>query len=229
MGLFSATVKLIAPIFIVTSPITSYLDQIHSIHRTRSSAGFSLDIPLIMLLASILKVFYWLGSRYALSLLLQALLMIGMQSLLLHVALRNRPLSVSTHTPFAGEKAESSGRLYDFWRWRPVRPYWVFLAYFTLALVVLQVLGNGSESYTQLQGSVALTIEAALPLPQLLSNQRRRGCKGFRPSVVVNWLVGDVFKLSYFFLSGGGEVPLAFKACAVFQFLCDLGLGVQYL
>lgn len=40
---------------IATSPITSYADQIHSIHRTRSSAGFSLDIPLIMLVASILK------------------------------------------------------------------------------------------------------------------------------------------------------------------------------
>lgn len=40
---------------LITSPITSYADQIYSIHRTRSSAGFSLDIPLIMLVASILK------------------------------------------------------------------------------------------------------------------------------------------------------------------------------
>lgn len=40
---------------IVTSPITSYADQIYSIHKTRTSAGFSMDIPLIMLVASILK------------------------------------------------------------------------------------------------------------------------------------------------------------------------------
>ena len=40
---------------LITSPITSYADQIFSIHRTRSSAGFSLDIPLIMLVSSILK------------------------------------------------------------------------------------------------------------------------------------------------------------------------------
>ena len=45
----------IAPIFIVTSPVTSYADQIYSISKSRSSAGFSLDIPLIMLVASILK------------------------------------------------------------------------------------------------------------------------------------------------------------------------------
>jgi len=40
---------------IISSPITSYADQIYSIHRNRSSAGFSLDIPLIMLVASITK------------------------------------------------------------------------------------------------------------------------------------------------------------------------------
>jgi hypothetical protein len=40
---------------LITSPVTSYADQILSINRTRSSAGFSLDIPLIMLVASILK------------------------------------------------------------------------------------------------------------------------------------------------------------------------------
>lgn len=39
----------------MTSPVTSYADQILSIHRSRSSAGFSMDIPLIMLIASILK------------------------------------------------------------------------------------------------------------------------------------------------------------------------------
>lgn len=48
-------IKNIAPLFIATSPVTSYADQIYSIHKTRSSAGFSLDIPLIMLVASILK------------------------------------------------------------------------------------------------------------------------------------------------------------------------------
>lgn len=40
---------------LISSPVTSYADQILSIHRNRSSAGFSLDIPLIMLVASILK------------------------------------------------------------------------------------------------------------------------------------------------------------------------------
>ena len=45
----------IAPFFIIMSPILSYSDQAISMRRNKSSAGFSLDIPLIMLVASLLK------------------------------------------------------------------------------------------------------------------------------------------------------------------------------
>jgi hypothetical protein len=55
MGFIKWAVTHVAPVFLVTSPITSYADQIWSISKKRSSAGFSLDIPLIMLVASILK------------------------------------------------------------------------------------------------------------------------------------------------------------------------------
>jgi hypothetical protein len=45
----------VAPFFIVMSPILSYADQIVSMYRNKTSAGFSLDIPLIMLVASLLR------------------------------------------------------------------------------------------------------------------------------------------------------------------------------
>lgn len=54
-SLLKWTIAHIAPVFIVTSPVTSYADQIWSMNKNRSSAGFSLDIPLIMLVSSILK------------------------------------------------------------------------------------------------------------------------------------------------------------------------------
>jgi solute carrier family 66, member 2 len=55
MAVLKWVVTHVAPLFIVTSPVTSYADQIWSISKKRSSAGFSLDIPLIMLVSSILK------------------------------------------------------------------------------------------------------------------------------------------------------------------------------
>ncbi|KAF2269477.1 hypothetical protein CC78DRAFT_529259 [Lojkania enalia] len=230
MGFLNSIVTSIAPIFIATSPITSYADQIYSIHKTRSSAGFSLDIPLIMLAASILKVYYWFGAHFSTSLLIQALLMISIHLLLLHVALTHRPPHTH-HQPFA--HTHSAPRPYNFWQWRSTRPYWTFLSYFTLALLVLHILLRPTGvfiPYTDLLGYIALAIEATLPLPQLLANYRRKGCKGFRFSVIVNWIIGDLFKMWFFFASGSGEggVPLAFKLCGVFQACCDLGLGAQF-
>lgn len=207
--------------------MTSYGDQIYSMHRARSSAGFSLDIPLIMLVASILKVFYWFGAHFSTSLLVQALLMITVHLLLLHVALTHRP--PPSHLPF---QPHTSNRPYDFWQWRNPRPYWTFITYFSGVLLVLHFLVSPTPffiPYTDLLGMVALTIEATLPLPQLLSNWQRKGCKGFRPSVIVNWVIGDTFKMWFFFASSSGEVPWAFKACGIFQACCDLGLAAQYL
>ena len=61
MTLVKWAVTHVAPLFIVTSPVTSYADQIWSMSKKRSSAGFSLDIPLIMLVASILKYVFVLS------------------------------------------------------------------------------------------------------------------------------------------------------------------------
>ncbi|KAF1847722.1 PQ loop repeat protein [Cucurbitaria berberidis CBS 394.84] len=227
MGFINAIVTNIAPIFIATSPVTSYGDQIYSMHRSRSSAGFSLDIPLIMLVASILKVFFWFGTHFSTSLLIQAVLMIAVHLLLLHVALTNRP--PPSHLPF---QPHASNRPYDFWQWRNPRPFWTFITYFAGVLLVLHFLVSPTAyfiPYTDLLGMVALTIEATLPLPQLLANWQRKGCKGFRPSVIVNWVIGDTFKMWFFFSSPVGEVPWAFKACGIFQACCDLGLAAQYL
>ncbi|KAF2021247.1 hypothetical protein BU24DRAFT_17795 [Aaosphaeria arxii CBS 175.79] len=228
MSFINSIVTHLAPIFIATSPITSYADQIYSIHRTRSSSGFSLDIPLIMLVASILKVYYWFGARFSTSLLVQAVLMIGVHLLLLHVALTHRP-PFQTH-PFA-HAAQPKPRPYSFWQWRSTKPYWGFIAYFSVVLLVLHVMFSSTGifiPYTNLLGYIALAIEATLPWPQLLANYRRRGCKGFRFSVCVNWIIGDTFKMWFFFASSAGEVPLAFKICGCFQALCDLGLGLQF-
>ncbi|QIX01783.1 hypothetical protein AMS68_007300 [Peltaster fructicola] len=232
MNIFKLVLTTIAPLFIISSPITSYADQIWSIHKTRSSAGFSLDIPLIMLTCSILKLFYWFGARYDSPLLIQATLMIVVQLILLHVALLNRAPFGAQHSmnkPFAGHEDSDSyvTRPFSFWQWRSRQPYWHFLAYYTAILAVLQLLVGPRDLYVQLQGYVALSIEALLPIPQIIKNEHNRSCKGFRLSVLINWLIGDMFKLTYFYLSEGG-VPLAFKLCGIFQTGCDIYLGIQY-
>ncbi|KAI9798678.1 MAG: hypothetical protein M1833_004667 [Piccolia ochrophora] len=246
MGLFSLLLSWIAPVFIVVSPLTSYSDQILSIRRNRSSAGFSLDIPLIMLVSSILRVFYYLRHPFSLPLLYQSFIMIGVQLLLLSTALHHRPPLPPTLSSYSTPHAPPPPPLpflpRTFWRWPPphTRPYALTLLYLTAALLVLHlVLPSSTPLYTPLLGALGLGIEATLPMPQLLTNYRRRGCKGFRASVLFSWLIGDAMKMMWFFQGGGGgggdaaaaqaeKIPLAFKLCAAVQAVCDAGLGVQW-
>lgn len=164
---------------------------------------------------------------------IQAILMVVVQILLLHVALQNKPTpsaaySAALQTPLAGSAvSDSMERPFNFWRWRTAQPYWSFLTYFTATLAVLHVLFRNMPSYAVFLGYVALAIEATLPLPQILGNHRRRAFKGFRLSLLANWLIGDMMKMVFFFGSGG-SVPWAFKMCGIFQFACDAFLGIQY-
>ncbi|KAJ5672759.1 hypothetical protein N7507_001886 [Penicillium longicatenatum] len=232
MYLIQLAIDYAAPVFLISSPLTSYLDQILSIHRSRSSAGFSLDIPLIMLVASILKVFYWFGEYYSKALLAQAMVMIVVQSALLKVALDNRPATGAKngieHTPFSSGNNSGLTRPYDFWQWKSTKPYWMFLSYFVVALFVLHLTPiSDSPSYINLLGYIGLAVEAILPIPQILANHRSGSCKGFRVSVLASWLIGDSMKMSFFFCSTE-TIPWAFKLCGMFQCVCDCYLGLQY-
>lgn len=82
--------QFIAATFLVLSPITSYGDTVYTIWRTKSCAGFSLDLCGIMLVSSILRVAFYFGEPYELSLLWQSILMIAIQIVLLALVLAYR-------------------------------------------------------------------------------------------------------------------------------------------
>jgi hypothetical protein len=201
------------------------------------------------------RVFFWFGDYYSLALLAQAILTIGVQAILLKVALDNRPApgqkSGIEHIPFSGAEDKGFARPYDFWQWKNARPYvllialelglmrltvcfncryWLFLAYFTGALAFIHIFLtpiSSSPTYISFLGYWGLAVEAVLPLPQVLANHRSRSCKGFRVSVVAAWILGDIMKLSYFFTSEQ-VIPWAFRMCGIFQFICDSILGLQF-
>lgn len=134
--------------------------------------------------------------------------------------------------PALGSARDELRRPWGFWRWKEESAYWRFVAGLACGLAAVHMLirpGPGrAESYTMVLGALGLGIEALLPIPQLWQNYRGQSCKGFRLSVLINWLFGDTMKMVFFFMSEQGMIPWSFKACGVFQALCDLGLGVQY-
>jgi len=98
----------------------------------------------------------------------------------------------------------------------------------TVCELILAPVRSVYPAYSSMIGIVGLSIEATLPLPQILTNARSRSCKGFRVSVLASWLLGDGMKMFWFFTSST-QIPWAFKICGMFQACCDSFLGVQYL
>ncbi|KAK4069769.1 uncharacterized protein Triagg1_6899 [Trichoderma aggressivum f. europaeum] len=226
----------IAPLFLILSPIISYGDQAVSMHRKKTSAGFSLDIPLIMLVASLFRIFYWPGARFDASLLIQSLIMVGMQVALLKIALDHRPAPSNkggeAGLPFAPPEGVFAQRPYNFWQWRSPKPYWQFIVYLFMGLLAGEVVVSGMTpgyypTYSELVGIIGLSVEAILPIPQIIANAQSKSCKGFRVSVLASWIGGDAMKI-YWFFTATTEIPVAFKVCGIFQACCDCFLGIQY-
>lgn len=205
--------------FLVLSPLTSYLDTILSIHRNKSSSGFSIDVCGIMLVASFLRINFWIGDRFASTLLVQSLVMVVTQFFLLYECLEHRQLNLKNRS--------ISRRPWALWQWNDKRAYWRFLAHFAITLGVLQFVFGTHPVYVSILGTVALGIEATLPIPQFLNNKKIRSVDGVRISMLASWVFGDACKLIWLFL-GNEAVSLQFKLCAIVQTFFDAGIAVQW-
>lgn len=91
------TMQFIANNLISFTPLFSYGTTIISIEKSKTALGFSIDICATMLIASILRVSYYLISPYEITLLRQALVMIFIQLILLKTSLKYRPDEYKYH------------------------------------------------------------------------------------------------------------------------------------
>jgi len=118
----------------------------------------------------------------------------------------------------------SGSRPFGFWTWHTMSSYLIFLAILVLFLGVLQLLLGSFSTYVSLLGYFALGLESTLPIPQAITNQNRRSLSGFRLSVLIGWLGGDLFKTVYFIFQ---KSPLQFTVCALFQLSIDFIIAAQ--
>lgn len=206
-------------VFLISSPLTSYVDTILSIHRHQTAAGFSIDLCGINLVANMLRIAFWVGKRYEWSLLAQSIVMVATQMFLLHACLKYRSIKLRT---------ETSDRPLALWQWTEKSTYWLSLLRLLAALVALQCIFGGLSAYVDLLGVVALGIEATLPIPQFLSNLRRRSVQGVRLSMLISWLLGDIGKMIFFYAGTSKNVSMQFKLCAAVQTCFDFGIAAQY-
>ena len=82
---FKDFVILMIDVFMVTGPSIGYFLQSLKFKRTRSSKGFSKSICLIIYNSQILRVFFWIGKPFKITLLYQSILIICFQIYLIYL------------------------------------------------------------------------------------------------------------------------------------------------
>lgn len=85
------------------TPLLSYGSTVLSIRKKRSSQGFSIDICATMLIASILRIGYYFNDPFEMALLRQCFVMVFIQTILLHTALKYRSLDEVTFEEYEND------------------------------------------------------------------------------------------------------------------------------
>jgi hypothetical protein len=114
----------------------------------------------------------------------------------------------------------------SFWRWRdPTSFFIVYAAATVVAFALAALLPRPTPgALVEAVGALALGIEALLPVPQALENERRRSTRGLSPLLIAAWCVGDIFKSGYAIVR---REPTAFVACGLFQLAVDAVIVLQ--
>ncbi|MBW0527962.1 hypothetical protein O181_067677 [Austropuccinia psidii MF-1] len=251
-------VMAISSVGMAIGPPLVYLDQYISISRNKNSQGFSHLICLVLLAANITRLFYWLGERFDTALVIQSILMIITQFGLLEICLRYNQTShqisvdnsqfdhprttsrqptnivlpighIERSIPQAQNSISSPAFSFGNVMNQKIDFYIDAFALLIVSEVLLFVILQRFHWFIQLIGFVAVGLESTLPLPQLITNYRRKSLAGFSPLVLLGWLFGDGFKSIYLVLIVPHANPIQFKICAFFQLFIDILILFQAL
>ena len=231
---------LMIDIFMVTGPSIGYFLQSLKFKRTRSSKGFSKSICLIIYNSQILRVFFWIGKPFKITLLYQSILIICFQIYLIHLWVKfhdtepnKDPKNITDqnqiHEFNIYEKKDIIEYLIDwsdtispnkFWNWSNEIEYYKFMALTVFILLIISgVVGIHNVILTNIYGTISVISEASTLIPQIIVSCRTKNASNLSFSMVALWFIGDSCKFVYnikyhtpiqMIISGGLQIFLDF-------------------
>uniref|UniRef100_A0A8C8JUK0 Solute carrier family 66 member 2 n=2 Tax=Oncorhynchus tshawytscha TaxID=74940 RepID=A0A8C8JUK0_ONCTS len=199
-----------------------YLPQYQEIQRSSITEGFSTRVCLLLLIANILRIFFWMGKQFELTLLLQSVVMIITMLAMLHLCCNIQ------HTNRVNTKQRhfTDLDLRYFWSWNAFEDYLLFCFAFTVLCAFLTLLLLDSVLFVEGLGSLAMLFDAILGVPQLQQNFNNHSTRGMSVKMVLLWTAGDIFKTAYFVMN---DSPFQFCVCGAVQILIDVAILLQVL
>ncbi|XP_029613672.1 PQ-loop repeat-containing protein 1 isoform X2 [Salmo trutta] len=214
--------SLLASCVMVFGGALPYVPQYQEIQRSSNTEGFSTRVCLLLLIANILRIFFWIGKQFELTLLLQSVVMISTMLAMLHLCCNIQQANrVSTN-----QHHFTDLDLRYFWSWSAFEDYLLFCFAFTVLCAFLTLLLLDSVLFVEGLGSLAVLFEAMLGVPQLLQNFHNHSTRGMSVKMVLLWTAGDIFKTTYFVTN---HSPSQFWVCGAVQILIDMAILLQVI
>ncbi|KAK0424686.1 hypothetical protein QR680_008792 [Steinernema hermaphroditum] len=219
--MFTKVGGFLADVFMIFGGAIPYVFQYAEIYQRKSALGFSLYVCLALCVANILRILFWFGKHFKITLLVQSIVMLICMFLMLEISVRmNRKLvNKSQRTSILNGHFIS-----DFWQWSDLKSYAIALALFTAVASAITAACIGFQWYVEALGLVALLVEAMLGVPQMMRNFQRKSTTGMSVKMVLMWLIGDLAKTAYFVIH---REPAQFWICAILQITIDIIILLQ--
>jgi uncharacterized protein with PQ loop repeat len=243
---FKDFIVLLIDFLMIIGPSLGYFLQSLKFKKTKSSKGFSKSLCLIIYFSQILRVFFWIGKPFRITLLYQSILIIIFQIYLIH-------LWVKYHGTQETVKNEKQGNDFNFyenkeiieylidwsdtispnkiWNWSNEIEYFKFMALIVfILLVICGVLGIHNSFLTNIIGTISVTSEASTLIPQIIVSCKTKNSGNLATSMVALWAIGDTCKFIYniiyktpiqMIISGGLQIFLDFFS--LMQIICYRG------
>ena len=202
-SLFFSFFQLSVNVLMVFLPSTGYFFQGIKFKQTKSSKGFSKTLCLLLLLANILRIFFWIGKKFALTLLYQSIIVIISQIYLIHYFLKYQDISQKELIPekslinhFMSWKDVLNPT--KIWNWDYEIDYYKFIfVLFFIFSIMCSLAGIENIKFFDLLGTISVSIETFIEIPQIRQNCITKNTKNLSGTMVVLWLLGDLFKTTY--------------------------------
>ena len=212
---FKDFVLFLIDLFIVVGPSFGYFLQSLKFKRTKSSKGFSKSICLIMYVSQILRIFFWIGKPFKITLLYQSILIIIFQIYLIHLWIKYHKANETASN--ASERQSNGFNIYEkrdiieylidwsdtispnkIWNWTSQIEYYKFMSLIVFVLLLISgVIGIHNMILTNIYGVISVITETSSLIPQIIISCKTKNASNLASSMVGLWLIGDSCKFVY--------------------------------
>ncbi len=230
-SIYSTTIKIIVDLLIIFGPPVCYYSQALKFKTTKSSKGFSKILCLLLLLTNILRIYFWLGKPFSISLFYQSFLIIMSQFYLIHIYLQyqeKQKNDLSKKTLLENiTNWKDIFNLSKIWDYDYEIDYYKFIFLFVSILTLAcYIIGLKNTKFYEFVGVLSVSIETFIGIPQIKENCVLKNAKNLSVAMIFMWLIGDIFKAIYNFIY---KNPIQIILGSLFQICEDLILILQIL